>query len=88
MHSISSNHLNSDSLKKKKTQDKTIKLGIRHCFGCEQAGMFGRMTIKLEDAKRFPVLISPVHPFCIVSTSFGLRVWQVEGGFIFLENMT
>lgn len=56
-------------------------------------GVFGMLTIKLKDAEHTPISISTVHPFCIMSTSLGLRVWQGEGGFYLLgkyelENQT
>ena len=46
-----------------------------------ETGIFGVMTVKLDDAEYTPRLISLVHPFCIMSTSLGLRIWQVEEKF-------
>lgn len=68
-------------------------MSCRWLQASSKAGVFGVMTIKLEDAEHNPILISTVHPFCIMSTSLGLRVWQGEGGFYLLgkyelENQT
>lgn len=96
MHFISTNYSNSDKLKGKE-QDKTQKkLEVMSCCWLQassKVGIFGVMTVKLEDAEHTPILISTVHPFCIMSASFGLRVWQGEGEFYLLgkyelENQT
>lgn len=52
-----------------------------------ETGIFGMMTVKLDDAEDAPRLISLVHPFCIMATSLGLRIWQTEEEFILLDNI-
>ena len=90
MYFISSSYLNSNKFKGREQSTTTVKLEVILCcqlWTGSEAGVFG-MTVKPEEAEHTPTLISTVHPFCIMSTSLGLRVWQGEGQFILLEDMS